>query len=97
MITIMKISRIKKLLILLVLIGIAACSDSGVPHVEDYRNIVVDGQPITHRAFLKKYCPEGIIDQTCDKVRKLSSTRGEMPSLMGLIEEDQAPSSSAKN
>ena len=48
---------------------IVGCSDP-VPPVEDPKNIVVGGQPMTQRAFVDKYCTDKTDHETCVKVRR---------------------------
>lgn len=48
----------------------------GVPEVEDPQNIVVDGQAMSARAFLDKYCAGKMDDKTCQKVMR--ANRGKL-------------------
>lgn len=52
------------------LVGCAPEPDP-VPSVDDPRNIVVDGQPMTPRAFVDKYCADKTGHETCVKVRRV--------------------------
>jgi hypothetical protein len=48
---------------------VAGCNDK-VPHVDDPRNIVVSGQPMTPRSFVDKYCAGETDNENCVKVRR---------------------------
>lgn len=48
---------------------VAGCKDN-VPHVDDPRNIVVAGQPMTPRTFVDKYCDSETDNENCVKVRR---------------------------
>lgn len=55
--------------IAVLLVGCAPEPDP-VPPVDDPRNIVVDGQPMTPREFVEKYCADKTGHETCVKVRR---------------------------
>lgn len=60
---------------------LAGCSDP-VPKVDDPRNIVVEGQPMTQQAFAEKYCADKADHETCIKVRRAmvaDSTKSKRP------------------
>ena len=61
--------KLKALMALAGLVVLAGCNDS-VPKVDDPRNIVVDGQPMTARAFVEKYCAGKEEHETCLTVRR---------------------------
>lgn len=44
----------------------------GVPNVADVKNIVVDGQSLTPREFLDRYCVMHEMNETCAAVAKQS-------------------------
>jgi hypothetical protein len=73
----------KKLLILTIAaMGfLTACSD-GVPKVEDPHKPVVDGQQMTPKNFLEKYCVGKTGSATCDSVKNAmakDATKGDLP------------------
>ena len=74
----------KKSLLLSVLpvVVLAACGD-GVPKVDDPHKIVVDGNPISQKDFMNRYCTGKTNNQTCYAVSKALSqdaTKGKLPS-----------------
>ena len=57
------------------------CGD-GVPKVEDYSNVVVDGQKMTQSQFLQKHCVNKSTNDTCNRVKNAMSkdaTKGVVP------------------
>jgi hypothetical protein len=52
---------------------LSACQDNSVPSVEDPKNVVVNGEPMTHRAFIEKYCIGKPNNETCIKVQNAGS------------------------
>ncbi|UVW30684.1 hypothetical protein [Massilia sp. H6] len=52
---------------------ISACEFDSVPHVADPKNVVVDGEPMTQRAFVEKYCIGKPLNETCIKVQSALS------------------------
>lgn len=50
-----------------------ACKDNSVPHVEDPKNVVVDGKPMEQRAFIEKYCIGKPDNETCIRVQNARS------------------------
>ncbi|WEF31465.1 hypothetical protein [Pseudoduganella chitinolytica] len=48
---------------------LAGCSDS-VPEVDDPKKIVVNGTPMTQKAFVDQYCADKAEHPTCIKVRR---------------------------
>jgi len=48
---------------------LVACKVDSVPHVEDPNNVVVNGEPMTQRAFIEKYCIGKPQNETCIKVQ----------------------------
>jgi hypothetical protein len=73
-----------QLLCVLCLLGLlSACGDS-VPHVSDPENIIVDGQKMTQRDFVEKYCAAKTDEESCVLVRRAmftSSGKGKTPSI----------------
>jgi len=59
----------KIVLTVAVALFVGGCNDP-VPHVEDPRNIVISGQPMTPRAFVDKYCADQTDNENCVKVRR---------------------------
>lgn len=54
-----------------VVVSLQACSKNevdGVPNVADVKDIVVEGQPMTPREFLNKYCVQHQMNETCAAV-----------------------------
>lgn len=54
-----------------VVVSLQACSKNevdGVPNVADVKNIVVEGQSMTSREFLNKYCVQHQMNETCAAV-----------------------------
>jgi hypothetical protein len=64
-----------KLLFLATLFAIvlSACTDSSVPRVKDPNNVVVNGEPMTQRDFIEKYCIGKPNNETCLKVQHAAS------------------------
>lgn len=64
-----------KIFVLAGIFGIClfACTDDSVPHVEDPKNVVVNGEPMTHRVFIEKYCIGKPDNETCIKVQNAGS------------------------
>lgn len=64
-----------KIEISVILCGIllSACTDNSVPHVDDPDNVVVNGEPMTQRAFIEKYCIGKPQNETCLKVQHASA------------------------
>jgi hypothetical protein len=60
-----------KTLFMVALLGVclSACIDNSVPHVEDPDNVLVNGEPMTQRAFIEKYCIGKPNNETCLKVQ----------------------------
>lgn len=54
-------------------IALAACKDNSVPHVDDPKHVVVNGQPMEQRAFIEKYCIGKPDNETCIKVQNARS------------------------
>jgi hypothetical protein len=53
-----------------------------VPEVKDPRRIVVDGQPMTAKVFLDRYCEGQMVHPSCVAVRTAmvqDATHGAMP------------------
>ncbi|WUR13802.1 hypothetical protein E7V67_001470 [[Empedobacter] haloabium] len=48
---------------------LAGCSDP-VPEVDDPKKIVVNGTPMTQKAFVDQYCADKAEHPTCVKVRR---------------------------
>ncbi len=57
------------------------CGD-GVPKVDDYSNVVVDGKKMTQAQFLQKHCVNKPTNETCNRVKNAMSkdaTKGVVP------------------
>lgn len=66
---------------LLVILGLMACS-KGVPNISDPHNIEVDGQKLTQKEFLEKYCTKEQGNATCIQVSNamgLDAAKGGTP------------------
>lgn len=50
-------------------IFLSACVDKSVPDVEDPNNVVINGESMTQRAFIEKYCIGKPKNETCLKVQ----------------------------
>lgn len=60
---------------------LAACSDQ-VPHITDPHKPVVDGETMSPKAFLERYCAQAPAHTTCVAVKTAMSrdaTKGELP------------------
>lgn len=55
---------------------LSACDFDSVPHVLDPKNVVVNGEPMTQRAFIEKYCIGKPNNETCLKVQHAWSASG---------------------
>lgn len=55
---------------------LSACEFDSVPHIKDPNNIVVNGEPMTQRAFIEKYCVGKPLNETCIKVQRAWSVAG---------------------
>lgn len=65
----------------LLCVFLAGCGKS-IPDVDNPRQIVVDGKPMTARAFLDKYCQGQVLHPSCAAVSgamMADATRAPMP------------------
>lgn len=62
-------TNMKRLICLAIALVLSGCGDR-VPTVTDYKQIVVDGKPMTHAEFLNKYCADAPTNETCIRVGK---------------------------
>jgi hypothetical protein len=65
------------------IVMLLACSKGDdVPKIDDPHNVVVNGQKMTQRAFLEKYCVAKVDNETCGKVShamEQDATHGVVP------------------
>jgi hypothetical protein len=61
--------------VLVTVLGVmlSACEFDSVPHVQDPNNVVVNGKPMTQRAFIEKYCIGKPMNETCIKIQNARS------------------------
>jgi hypothetical protein len=61
--------------VLVVVLGtcLSACEFDSVPNIQDPNNVVVNGEPMTQRAFIEKYCVGKPLNETCIKVQRAGS------------------------
>lgn len=67
-------------LLLSLAVLLAACGEA-IPEVKDPHRIVVDGQPMSASAFLKRYCQGQVMHPSCVAVSRVlvaDATRVEM-------------------
>ncbi len=48
---------------------VGPCLRAAVPHVDDPKHVVVNGQPMEQRAFIEKYCIGKPDNETCIRVQ----------------------------
>ena len=60
---------------------VAGACNTGVPHVDDPNNIVINGEKLAPVVFLEKYCIDQAFETTCLKVSHAARTniRGRVP------------------
>lgn len=51
-------------------LSLTGCFDDGVPKVDDVNNIVVNGEQMTPRQFLDKFCVQHKSNETCGAVAR---------------------------
>jgi hypothetical protein len=61
--------KINNCLLIITILLLTACSE-GVPNVDDPHKILINGENITQKNFLDKYCVEKSKNETCLKVQQ---------------------------